>query len=82
LRTNGQFIWWHVVDGVARARDAIDNGTLRDVYGSIEGAIIHVAVLATAFTRTTEVTHDAARWLKTGAHVRVDQKGRSNDASH
>jgi hypothetical protein len=72
LHTNGQFIWWHVVDGVARVRDAIDNGTLRDVYGSIEGAIIHVAVLAPAFTRTTEATHDAAHWLKTGPHVRVD----------
>jgi hypothetical protein len=78
LHTNGQFIWWHVVDGVARAmsdtadvRDSIDNGTLRDVYSSIEGAIIHGGVLATAFTRKTEATYDAAHWLKTGEHVRV-----------
>jgi hypothetical protein len=98
LHTNGQFIWWHVVDGVARAmpdtadvRDAIDNGTLRDVYSSIEGAIIHGGVLATAFTRKTEATYDAAHWPKTGEHVRVGsititkitaERARSNDASH
>jgi hypothetical protein len=50
----------------------IDNGTLRDVYSSIEGAIIHGGVLATAFTRKTEATYDAAHWLKTGERVRVD----------
>jgi hypothetical protein len=49
----------------------IDNGTLRDVYSSIEGAIIHGGVLATAFTRKTEATYDAAHWLKTGEQVRV-----------
>jgi predicted RNA-binding protein len=47
----------------ADVRDAIDNGTLRDV--------IHGGVLATAFTRKTEATYDAAHWLKTGEHVRV-----------
>jgi len=56
----------------ADVADAIDNGTLREVYGSIEGAIIHGCVLATAFTRKTEATYDAAHWLKTGEHVRVD----------
>ena len=78
MHTNGQFICWHVVGGVARAmpdtadvRDAIDNGTLRDVYSSIEGAIIRGGVLATAFSRKTEATYDAAHWLKTGEHVRV-----------
>jgi hypothetical protein len=34
-------------------------------------SIIHGGVLATAFTRKTEATYDAAHWLKTGEHVRV-----------
>jgi hypothetical protein len=55
----------------ADVRDAIDNGTLRDVYSSIEGAIIHGGVLATAFTRKTGAAYDAAHRLKTGEHVRV-----------
>jgi hypothetical protein len=70
---NGQFIWWHVVDGVAIAvpdspevSAAIDSGTMRDVYGSIEGAIIHGGVIATAFESKTERTYDALAWLKTG----------------
>jgi hypothetical protein len=70
-------IWWHVVDGVARGlpdspavRAFVDRHS-RDIYGTIEGAILHGGVLATAFKRTTERTYDAARWLETGEHVPV-----------
>jgi hypothetical protein len=76
---NGQFTWWHVVDGVAVAVDggdpavcdAIDDGRMRNVYMTIEGAILHGGVLATAFERETNQTYDAAAWLATGAMVPV-----------
>jgi hypothetical protein len=48
---------------------AIDSGALRNVYGSIEGAIKHGGVLATAFKRKTNETYDAMRWLTTGELV-------------
>jgi hypothetical protein len=70
------FTWWQVVDGVARpvednptVRAQIDNGTLRNIYGSIEGAIINGGVQATAFKRKYEQTYDTAQWLATGAMV-------------
>lgn len=67
------FIWWHVNgDGTAtafddtpevRARiDAFEPGW----FGSIEGAIRHGGVIATAFHRQTEQTYDAVHWLNTG----------------
>jgi hypothetical protein len=72
---NGQFIWWHVVEGVAVAIPdspavgaAIDSGELRNVYGSIEGAIIYGGVQATAYRQRTEPTFDALHWLQTGEH--------------
>jgi hypothetical protein len=77
---NGEFIWWHVVDGVAYAvpdstdvSRAIDNGQLTNIYGTIEGAIKHGGVLATAFKRRTEATYDALAWLQTGAMVPAGQ---------
>ncbi|WP_316235076.1 MULTISPECIES: hypothetical protein [unclassified Bradyrhizobium] len=70
---NGQFFWWHVVDGVARAipdtAEALESAGLSNVYASIEGAIVNGGVIATAYTRKTEQTYDAARWLATGEMV-------------
>lgn len=77
---NGEFIWWHVVDGVAYAvpdsadvSRQIDAGLITNVYGSIEGAILHGGVLATAFKRETSEAYDAMAWLKTGAMVPTGQ---------
>ena len=77
---NGEFIWWHVVDGVAYAvpdspevSRLIDAGRISNVYGSIEGAILHGGVIATAFTRETNETYDAMAWLQTGAMVPAGQ---------
>ncbi len=77
---NGEFTWWHVVDGVAYAvpdsadiSRQIDEGLITNVYGTIEGAIIHGGVKATAFTRKTEATYDTMAWLKTGAMVPAGQ---------
>jgi hypothetical protein len=74
---NGQFYWWQVRDGMAIAipdspeiSASIDAGTLR-VFATIEGAIIHGGVRATAFERETNDTYDALAWLETGAMVRV-----------
>ena len=68
------FIWWHVCDGVATAhpdtpevRACVDAGG--PWYGSIEGAIKHGGVIATAFRRKTQRTFDARAWLETGAMV-------------
>lgn len=35
-------------------------------YGSLDGAIKHGGVCATAYTRKTERVYDAAHWLATG----------------
>lgn len=73
---NGQFYWWQVRDGVAHAvadspqvSAAIDAGTMRDVFATIEGAILHGGVIATAYKRKTERTYDALAWLETGAMI-------------
>jgi hypothetical protein len=69
------FTWWLVVDGVAHARpDTAETRALVDAgkgqwFGSIEGAILHGGVRATAFERKTEQLYDAAAWLHTGAMV-------------
>lgn len=73
------FVWWLVADGVAtgypdtretRARvDAADG----QWFGSIEGAIKHGGVAATAFRRKTEMTYDAAEWLRTGAMIEAGE---------
>jgi hypothetical protein len=70
------FQWWRANgDGTATPHDdtpiiraRIDIGE-RHWYGTIEGAIIHGGVLATAYTRKTEETYDAAHWLRTGKLV-------------
>jgi hypothetical protein len=70
-------IWWHVVDGVAigypdtRETHALVDASPRGWFGTIEGAILHGGVLATAFERKTEMTYDAARWLATNGRERV-----------
>jgi hypothetical protein len=68
-------LWFHVVEGVAiptpdtpEISARIDAGE-RGWFGSIEGAIIHGGVLATAFTRKVEQTYDARIWLATGQYV-------------
>jgi hypothetical protein len=69
------FTWWLVIDGVAVAvpdtkeARAIIDADGRGYYGSIEGAILHGGVIATAFERKTERTYDAAHWLRTGEMV-------------
>ena len=78
MMINGQFYWWQVRDGVAVAipdspevSASIDAGMLRNVFATIEGAILHGGVAATAFERETNDTYDALAWLETGAMVRV-----------
>jgi hypothetical protein len=73
--TDHAFTWWRVTDyGTAIAypdttevRASVDSGE-RGWYGTIEGAIIHGGVRATAFKRETTQVFDAAHWLKTGEH--------------
>ena len=70
------FIWWHVVDGIAIANpDTPEVRALVDAggpwYATIEGAILHGGVIATAFERETNETYDALAWLQTGAMVPV-----------
>ncbi len=43
-------------------------------YGNAEGAIIHGGVKATAFNRKTEMTYDAAEWLRTGKMVPAGER--------
>lgn len=71
LDHNGKFMFWHVVEGVAvpEYNDDKVNANPSEYYGSIEGAILHGGVQATAFSRKTEMTYDAALWFKTGAMV-------------
>jgi hypothetical protein len=87
---NGQFYWWHVVDGVALCvPDSPEVSALIDAgatgfYGNIEGAIIHGGVQATAFKRTIEPTFDAmaflqrGEWLATGTimHTKITAEPR------
>lgn len=69
------FHWYHAKgDGTADrfddtplARARVDSES--NWYGSPEGAIIHGAVIASAFTRKVESTYDAMAWLETGAMV-------------
>jgi hypothetical protein len=69
------FIWWHANgDGTATAwpdtplvRSCVDAGE-PGWFGSIEGAILHGGVIATAFKRRTEQTYCAMHWLATGEH--------------
>ena len=69
------FTWWRVIDGVARgytdspAVRALVDARPSEFYGTIEGAITHGGVMATAFRRKTEPTFDARAWLGTGAMV-------------
>jgi hypothetical protein len=71
------FRWWIVLaDGTAEAvPDSPEICKLIDsdkvsgkmtVYGTIEGAILYGGVMATAVSRRTSKTYDAAHWLKTG----------------
>jgi hypothetical protein len=68
------FFWYHVHDGVATVHE--DTPAIRKRvdtepgwYGNAEGPILHGGVLATAFTRKTEPTYDAAAWLFRGERV-------------
>jgi hypothetical protein len=72
---NAPFIWWHANgDGTATAwpdtrevRARVDAGE-PGWYGTIEGAILHGGVIATAFERYTVQTFDAMHYFATGEH--------------
>jgi hypothetical protein len=80
MMLNSQFHWWHITPhGTAElVRDtpevsrAIDAGA-PGYFATIEGAILHGGVRATAFARKTEDTYDARAWLETGAMVPAGQ---------
>jgi hypothetical protein len=69
------FLWWRVIDGVALGYE--DTPSVRklvdarpsEFYGTIEGAILHGGVIATAFTRKTERTYDAMAYLQRGEWI-------------
>jgi len=66
------FVFWEIMpDGTAEAclDDDRVNANPSRFYGSIEGAIIHGGVRATAFERKTEEVFDAMAWLKTGERI-------------
>jgi hypothetical protein len=74
LRPHAPFMWWRVNQyGCAECfpdstaiRAMVDSGQGGPWYGNVEGAIIHGGVRATAYTRTTEATYDAAAWFERG----------------
>lgn len=69
----GQFIWWRYADDGTIEMDldcdeAVDANP-SGYTGSIEGAIIHGGIKATAFDLKTEDVYDTKEWFKTGVMV-------------
>jgi hypothetical protein len=71
--TNQGFTWYQVTEygTAAPVPDSPEvsarvNASPAGWYGTIEGAILHGGVIATAYKRKTEQTYDAAHWLRTG----------------
>jgi hypothetical protein len=71
------FLWYHS-NGDGSASVHFDSPAIRarvdsesDWYGSVEGAIKHGGVVATAFIKRTEPLYDAITWLKRNERLPV-----------